>query len=161
MIYLVVSNFVVVGAQFGMDAGRVDNFQAVPFVRRRSLRSYRRADFNLRAREHFNNTGFARAVLPNENKFNLAAVIGKSFGQLRGVNAQLIKFLRHVAQKLCAFLCKLAKLKFFHNQSPPNNRDARNLLRDFKFRSVDSFIWKSGVRLFGFFNIKIITFNRD
>ena len=79
VIDLLVSNFVVVCAQLGVDAGRVDNLQSVPLVRRRSLRRYPRADFNLRAREHFDEAGLARAELPDENQFDFAAVVGKIF----------------------------------------------------------------------------------
>ena len=73
-----------------------------------------------------------------------------------------IKFVRHVAQEFRSRLCKFAKLKFFHNKSPLNNRNARDLLSNFKIRRADFIFSKSGKCLFGLFAlVKIITFNFD
>ena len=82
MIDLLVSYLVVVGANLGFNAGRVDDFQPVPFVRRRTLRGDCRADCNVLAREHFDYTRLARAELPDENQFDFAAVVGKIFREV-------------------------------------------------------------------------------
>ena len=99
-----VGDLVVVGPLFGMDARRVGDHHAVPNIAVCPLCRDARADGNVvPARQHADDGGFARAVLPHKNDVERSGFIGRRRTLIRRSFQRFFRTGADLLNLLCVF----------------------------------------------------------